>query len=414
MTDDRQNKSLKKSEPFWFPVVPASEERIVAKDVDFHNLIRVRTMAKILILVMVVMIYSSLWVMEIGARREILSTMSFIIALRLVMIGVLIAFLIKVAPPASSNEMTEKISFRVLALVTFGLALAGMTTGLAQAASPGLSAYLLAVFVVAAFIYLTLPQSLLVFGLGWVALALTMMACQPDKMRLMPNLVNSALLTALAVIVSRIVYGGRVGEYFSQQALRQRDTDLEKAHRMLETLSYFDVAIGVPNRRHFEDFLQREWRRAMRDGIRITVILGEIDYFQEYLNLYGQEAGNRCLKGVAQVLGRTASRAGDLTARYGTDQLAVVLGNSDLYGVIQIGQTLCRAVADLKLVHAGSKEGRVTVSLGLATLRPEQGQGHKAIVDAAEEALRQARAGGRNQCRWAGQTGGPQHKGRLG
>jgi diguanylate cyclase (GGDEF)-like protein len=160
-----------------------------------------------------------------------------------------------------------------------------------------------------------------------------------------------------------------------------------------------DGLTGIANRRHFEERYKDEWRRAMREEIPLAVIMIDIDYFKKYNDFYGHIGGDDCLRRVAQTLSRTISRAGDLVARCGGEEFAVLLPNTDNVGAIVVAEALRSAVNQLELEHYGSPSRLISISLGVAASFPRQGGDSDELLKRADQALYQAKAAGRNNVR---------------
>lgn len=184
----------------------------------------------------------------------------------------------------------------------------------------------------------------------------------------------------------------------SERKLLEIRQQLEASNAVLQQRSTVDGLTGVANRRVFDEALGSEWTRAMRNGYSIAVILADIDHFKRHNDQYGHQAGDECLRVVAQTLAAAVKRSGDLVARYGGEEFAVILPNADSKGATAVAERLRLAVEQIRLAHVGSVTGRdVTISLGVAAAVPARGASPRSLVEAADEALYQAKAVGRNQ-----------------
>ena len=124
----------------------------------------------------------------------------------------------------------------------------------------------------------------------------------------------------------------------------------------------------------------------------------DIDHFKLYNDHYGHLAGDECLKAVCKVVHSRLKRSPDLLARYGGEELAVILSDTNEEGALAVARVLLDALWDMDLPHAASPvAGRVTVSIGVATLVPEPRMGAHELVDAADRALYMAKDAGRNR-----------------
>lgn len=173
---------------------------------------------------------------------------------------------------------------------------------------------------------------------------------------------------------------------------------LAAAKSELQRLSSLDGLTGITNRRRFDEQLEIEWKRATRDGAPLSVILGDIDHFKAYNDHYGHLAGDDCLKRVASALRDAVQRPGDLVARYGGEEFIAILPGTDSAGARAVAATMRSGVEDLGVDHAASPTAsRVTCSLGVATVVPDEGLPSAALVAAADEALYESKKSGRNR-----------------
>ena len=182
-----------------------------------------------------------------------------------------------------------------------------------------------------------------------------------------------------------------------EQKVAERTWELEQANRKLEELSTTDGLTGLANRRHLDQVLEREWARGGHSGHSLGVLMIDVDLFKNYNDLYGHQAGDLCLQRVAGVLAGAARRAGDLTARYGGEEFVVVLGDTDAEKSAQRAELIRAGVEALGIPHADAPLGVVTVSIGLAAVRPDRETSAQTLLRMADEALYRAKAGGRNR-----------------
>lgn len=178
--------------------------------------------------------------------------------------------------------------------------------------------------------------------------------------------------------------------------IAERTAELEEANQKLSGLSRTDALTGIPNRREFDAFENRAWRLGARDKTPVAVILVDIDFFKIYNDSLGHQAGDECLREVAQVLAGCATRPTDLVARYGGEEFVAVLGGASLHDALVVAERMRNAVQGLQITHPGSSHDVVTVSVGIASLTPRDGQDSVTVIKAADESLYYAKAAGRN------------------
>ncbi|TVQ77934.1 MAG: GGDEF domain-containing protein [Bradymonadales bacterium] len=173
---------------------------------------------------------------------------------------------------------------------------------------------------------------------------------------------------------------------------------LREMNQQLEALSNVDPLTNLSNRRHFDDVLQVEWKRAMRHGAALSILMIDIDHFKRFNDDYGHLAGDDCLQQVAGALRQQLRRPADLLARYGGEEFIVLLPQTEEAGARVVAESLRKLVESLKIESGGEALKRsVTVSIGVASWTPQKGDRPELLVQAADDALYRAKEGGRNR-----------------
>jgi len=173
---------------------------------------------------------------------------------------------------------------------------------------------------------------------------------------------------------------------------------LEEANKKLRLLSSLDGLTGIANRRTFDEFLDREWRRSVREKKTLSLLLADIDFFKKFNDEYGHQAGDGCLKKVAKILSDSVNRPGDLVARYGGEEFAVIMGNTPVDFAAKIADELRSVVAQMKIRHAYSDTADfITLSIGAAAVVPVPELSSDKLIEAADKALYRAKEKGRNR-----------------
>jgi diguanylate cyclase (GGDEF)-like protein len=191
-----------------------------------------------------------------------------------------------------------------------------------------------------------------------------------------------------------------------EQTIRERTLDMENANqelqrlnKELEKVSRTDALTGVANRRAFDDFLGKEFRRAKRTGLPLSLILLDVDSFKAYNDRYGHQLGDTTLKKVAQAFADTLREAGDLVARYGGEEFAAILPETDVAGAEVVAEKLRKAVEDLHITHDKAAVGKIiTVSAGVGSMIFKEDTSISELVTLADRSLYLAKHQGRN--RW--------------
>jgi len=171
---------------------------------------------------------------------------------------------------------------------------------------------------------------------------------------------------------------------------------LKQQSDILRSFALLDGLTGVANRRKFDEELELNWRRSLREKSALSVIIIDVDHFKRFNDRYGHQRGDACLQTVATALNGVIRRPYDLLARYGGEEFACVLPDTALLEAVQIAERMQAAVRALKLEHMDSEvEQVVTVSLGVATVVPTVGGTSEAVVAEADRQLYQAKQAGR-------------------
>jgi diguanylate cyclase (GGDEF)-like protein/PAS domain S-box-containing protein len=187
----------------------------------------------------------------------------------------------------------------------------------------------------------------------------------------------------------------QVGIAIQQAELYQQ---LEAANQELKRLATLDGLTQLANRRRFDEYLEQEWWRLAREQQPLSLILCDIDFFKRYNDTYGHQAGDECLKQVAVALQRSVKRPADVVARYGGEEFAVILPHTADTGALCLAELIREEVRNLSLTHAGSNvSSHITLSLGVAGMIPQLDATFADLVAAADAALYEAKASGRDR-----------------
>lgn len=191
-------------------------------------------------------------------------------------------------------------------------------------------------------------------------------------------------------------FGRRLASVLQQQRVRELNILLQRANEQLASLAATDSLTGIANRRAFDARLEYEWARARRHGTSLALITLDLDFFKQYNDHFGHPEGDSCLRQVSAVVGE-ARRSTDFPARVGGEEFSVLLPDTDTTGALVIAEKFREGIRALNLDHPDSPFEVVTASLGLAVRVPGSTSQVNDLIKAADVALYEAKAAGRNQ-----------------
>ncbi len=184
-----------------------------------------------------------------------------------------------------------------------------------------------------------------------------------------------------------------------EQRTRDLRLALERVNKLnteLEDLSTLDQVTGVRNRRYFDEMMEREFRRGKRNERDLSLIMIDLDRFKSVNDTYGHQAGDQCLKAVASEVYRLVKRPPDLVCRYGGEELAVVLPETNLEGALLIAERVRSHIENL-LIESSEGRIQITASVGVSACLPNTQSSVHALVERADQALYRAKDRGRNR-----------------
>ena len=190
-------------------------------------------------------------------------------------------------------------------------------------------------------------------------------------------------------LVNQLAIGIHQGRIYSR---------LSMANKELKNLALRDPLTKVFNRRYFDDKLQKEWKRLQRIPSPLSIIMCDVDCFKSYNDTYGHQAGDECLRMVAESISNTLKRPADCVARYGGEEFIVILPYTPPQGAFKVAEAIRDRVKKLNIPHtASSVSSVVTISLGVAGSIPSRDDSPILLVEAADQALYLAKAQGRDR-----------------
>ena len=173
-----------------------------------------------------------------------------------------------------------------------------------------------------------------------------------------------------------------------------------KVEATLQHLSRQDGLTGFFNRRHFDESLLLELRRVQRESSELSLAMLDIDSFKLYNDTYGHQQGDDCLKTVSKLIQKAVQRSGDLAARFGGEEFALILPNTKVESAYRIVESIRESIIAQNIPHKSTEVNdlsRVSISAGIATLKPDSHTTASDVIEPADSSLYQAKADGRNR-----------------
>ncbi|NLP44139.1 MAG: diguanylate cyclase [Peptococcaceae bacterium] len=220
------------------------------------------------------------------------------------------------------------------------------------------------------------------------------------------NGVNSLTFVIFSLVISRMRYKGFADDFQNKRIIQEKSALLEEksvllneinlllieANHRLENLSQRDSLTGVYNRLVFDRTLKMEWDRCKRHHIPLTLMMVDIDFFKQYNDTYGHQAGDECIKRIAEILSSSARRASDVITRYGGDEFALILPHMNQESALKLAEELSNKVIELSIPHANSTVADyLTISIGANTLIPSAELTIQDLLRNADKALYEAK-----------------------
>ncbi len=171
--------------------------------------------------------------------------------------------------------------------------------------------------------------------------------------------------------------------------------ELKLYKEFFREMSARDVITNINNRQRFDECIGKEWKRAIRSGAYLSLIIIDIDYFKKFNDNYGRAAGDDCLRKVAQAIKKSLTRITDMVARYGEEEFGCILPDTGYEGAFQLAQKIKDAVSSLEIQNEHSQAAPyVSISLGVATILPNSKTAFSELIDEACRCLSQAKQNG--------------------
>lgn len=298
------------------------------------------------------------------------------------------------------DERAYSQAFIALGSLTGGLGIVGMTTAIPPEAQ---DVYFAGLMLVAMFTYTVFRlQFVWAASVSWVVLVTYNVASLLSGSATPAELLTANFFYVSANLMGMVAcyemeYDARYN-FVLQRELEAEQTRLDQLNRRLDELAHHDHLTRLANRRYFFEHFQQEWNRHLRHAAPLSLVIIDVDDFKAYNDTYGHQAGDDCLRQIAETLADTARRAGDFVARLGGEEFVALLARTDADDACQLAEKLRWQVEQMAVAHSASRVADVvTISVGVATTIPAQEHRLEDLLRRADEALYEAKAAGRNR-----------------
>lgn len=207
---------------------------------------------------------------------------------------------------------------------------------------------------------------------------------------------SSMAVIALTVSLYLDQYSRR--DYLTAKLLSDKCDELAAANCALAEQASTDPLTGLYNRRELEQSFDREWRRAIRHQLEVSLLMIDVDHFKRYNDKFGHQRGDECLQALALIMQKVFSRGADVVARYGGEEFAALLPETSNQDAALLGVSLAKELAKHDVNASASPiAAAVTLSMGVASNTPVQGSDYTQLISLADQSLYTAKKQGRNR-----------------
>jgi diguanylate cyclase (GGDEF)-like protein len=222
-------------------------------------------------------------------------------------------------------------------------------------------------------------------------------ALSPSNRRDEVGVINNAIVSMVEKIDSHAKMLDELNLSLEQK-VQKRTKELEEANKKLQALSTTDQLTQLANRRHFQEHILSNWDLARREGVYLSVIMADIDFFKKINDTHGHLAGDTVLREIASAMKKSLKRTTDFIARYGGEEFIVVLYDTDLQKANEVCETMQSAIAAIDCFeHQGIKIAKVSMSFGVCSCIPTAQESYETLIKCSDNALYQAKEEGRDR-----------------
>lgn len=275
------------------------------------------------------------------------------------------------------------------------LAWAAMISLLDQYATGQIAVYAVAIVAIAC-TPISHPITLFIIYLIVHSLFIILIPCfQESPGFIQDNIINTTTIIIISWFIAYMRYLRQIEDFNNKLLVKEKSAELERvnkeleeANRKLEILSKTDSLTGIWNRSVFERSLTANWESCKLQGLPISMIMLDIDFFKPFNDHYGHQKGDYCLKLVAEALSSCIRRSSDIVTRYGGEEFAVILPFANKEYAMEIARNMRSKVEELKIIHEySSVSPYITISLGVHTVIPSEHEIKENLIKGADTAL---------------------------
>jgi len=204
------------------------------------------------------------------------------------------------------------------------------------------------------------------------------------------------------VVFNKVTYNNSFGEVNGIIGILNDITEIKKRETELKAKTFFDLLTGIFNRRYFDENIEKEWKKCIRESESLSLIMLDVDFFKKYNDYYGHQEGDNCLKKIAQEIRISLLRPSDIAVRYGGEEFVVILPNTKINGALRVAERIRQNIINLAIKHETSTVSEVvTLSQGIAEMNNKDDTVYECLKK-ADASLYEAKNNGRNSIKiWA-------------
>ena len=198
------------------------------------------------------------------------------------------------------------------------------------------------------------------------------------------------------VLFNKVTYNNSLGEVSGIIGIINDITEIKNRETELTEKTFLDSLTGIFNRRYFDENVEKEWKKCIRENESLSLIMLDIDFFKKYNDYYGHQEGDNCLKKVAQEIKISLLRPSDIAVRYGGEEFVVILPNTNINGALRVAERIRQNIINLAIKHEASTVSEVlTLSQGIAEMNNQNDTVYECLKN-ADRSLYEAKNKGRN------------------